>query len=954
MANYELSNFYEKTVLKPDEEVLERLKEEALAAEDTEYKKLFVSLGELYKEVVLQTDDTIVMPVLTEDYVTGLDEITDAINNEARKNPTPKPKPHRLSINQRRAIFNTMAEQQIMEARAAELTKNTYNKAWADKTYAEKLQASLGLEPGMDSPADGGGNVDIDYISYIQTANITDPFARNQLFNFITGAKALGIWQNIVCWPLRLNQNIQTGNTVYSLGGFGTYNGTLVNAPTRELNGMYFQSANSQYISTTLGNTVTAGSNYGLFCCADYSQVTSTTGSVVVAGGQRDLFNSGSTQANSPSIIIGATNSTNIRIIADPGVNPILSVNTTAPTSGFAVFSALSNGTNVVINQNLTQLSNTAPLVPTPIGNNLIIGCTQNNQKFFNGRIQFVLAAFCPVDNTALYNLYQSTLGSGELDAPAYFARAGVTDPTAQSRITNFVTGIKNLGLWYNMVAWPMRQSLNTGSGSTVYSLGGYGTYNGTLNGSASWTPGGITFTSNSDYIDYGTFNVAVSSGGFNIHTMFSGMGVPTTDSATAADAFYMFADSSFGTRYYMTNGVGGSTTWQFQGRNFNGTRIYGTTQYQSAVAQDIGASFIADYINSPTLSANCIQINGSTVNVGFNAGAGAGINGNYVMRTVGRNNTTNTPYPNSRISYLLAFQPGIGMTSQTMSAVYTLCQNTLNQGDADVEAYIAATGASDTTISTFVSGIKAQGLWYNMVSWPLISTQNKGFGSVVYSLGGLYGTGAGLSGTLVNGASWSLSGVNFTQSQGQYITTNLPPLTANTSSVGTSGIGTFDVYLRGNRTGSTAALLSFRTTTNSEITVLDANNGYVGTIGNINTSNNGLSSYNADPYNTLGAGDYNYSYYDTIAGSAILGSKVRQVRWSNAQGNQTIENSTAMTTATSFQSDGNLYIGYSQGRQYQGTVPFISMFNTSLSGNEAYLYNLYKTTLGANLTPLA
>jgi len=54
------------------------------------------------------------------------------------------------------------------------------------------------------------------------------------LDNFIKGTKQLGIWQNMVCWPLRSQHNLGSGSTVLSLGGFsgGVFNGTLINGPT--------------------------------------------------------------------------------------------------------------------------------------------------------------------------------------------------------------------------------------------------------------------------------------------------------------------------------------------------------------------------------------------------------------------------------------------------------------------------------------------------------------------------------------------------------------------------------------------------------------------------------------------------------------------------------------------------------------------------------------------------
>jgi hypothetical protein len=61
-------------------------------------------------------------------------------------------------------------------------------------------------------------------------------------------------------------------------------------------------------------------------------------------------------------------------------------------------------------------------------------------------------------------------------DAAAFFATAGVTDATAKTQINSFVKGIKDLGLWSSMVCWPLRSSQNAGTGTTAYSLGGYGT----------------------------------------------------------------------------------------------------------------------------------------------------------------------------------------------------------------------------------------------------------------------------------------------------------------------------------------------------------------------------------------------------------------------------------------------------------------------------------------------
>jgi hypothetical protein len=85
--------------------------------------------------------------------------------------------------------------------------------------------------------------------------------------------------------------------------------------------------------------------------------------------------------------------------------------------------------------------------------------------------------------------------GGFDPDASAFFATAGVTDQTARGQINAFVLGIKNLGLYSSMVCWPLRSTQNAGTGTTAYSLGGFGTYDGTLANSPAWGIDGVTFS---------------------------------------------------------------------------------------------------------------------------------------------------------------------------------------------------------------------------------------------------------------------------------------------------------------------------------------------------------------------------------------------------------------------------------------------------------------------------
>ena len=102
-----------------------------------------------------------------------------------------------------------------------------------------------------------------------------------------------------------------------------------------------------------------------------------------------------------------------------------------------------------------------------------------------------------------------NTLARGyDADATAFAAASGATDV---SNLSAFVKGVKELGLWSNMVCWPLRSTQNAGTGTTAFSLGGLGTYNGTLVNGPTWTDSGVTTDIYTKYIrheagrDFGT-----------------------------------------------------------------------------------------------------------------------------------------------------------------------------------------------------------------------------------------------------------------------------------------------------------------------------------------------------------------------------------------------------------------------------------------------------------------
>jgi hypothetical protein len=177
-----------------------------------------------------------------------------------------------------------------------------------------------------------------------------------------------------------------------------------------------------------------------------------------------------------------------------------------------------------------------------------------------------------------------SKIGGLDADAVAYFERAGVTDATAKSQISAFVVGVKALGLYNNMVSWPLRSAQNKGSGSIGYSLGGLQTANATLVNGSTWTANGTPFTTtqyaNATISDPGqdlTLLLVAAGSGVNYSTFpqFFGVQSPTTfvnNQFTMGDGFGNAGaigalhgnSASFQNSGNIASGLSGSTSFRF------------------------------------------------------------------------------------------------------------------------------------------------------------------------------------------------------------------------------------------------------------------------------------------------------------------------------------------------------------------------------------------------------
>jgi hypothetical protein len=235
---------------------------------------------------------------------------------------------------------------------------------------------------------------DADARAFVNTSGATDRAAIN---HFVKGIKRLGLWSSMVCWPLRSTQNAGTGTTAYSLGGLGTYNGTLVNGPTWGSDGITFDGTND-YINTNF--TPSATDNVTVFAAAKRT-----------SGAFGDIF----TQLQQTLLIsrndFGATCTIN-----DPTARSTtqgqIAINETAT---LALQKLNGQGPSFFKNGNLLEQLSLSGVMPTAT-EPLLIACRNLAVPgvFLTGSIPFALYHNASSANTTpLYALYKSTLGQG-------------------------------------------------------------------------------------------------------------------------------------------------------------------------------------------------------------------------------------------------------------------------------------------------------------------------------------------------------------------------------------------------------------------------------------------------------------------------------------------------------------------------------------------------------------
>jgi hypothetical protein len=243
---------------------------------------------------------------------------------------------------------------------------------------------------------------DADALTYFTNTGITDLTARRQINDFVVGVKALGAWSTMICWPMRSSQN-GTGATVYSLGGGGTFNGTMAAGATWGSEGIIFNGSTGR-VSTSLTSITSDHTSMSIF------KQTITTGFQVTLAkddqGANRQFNHNSDGSSYQSQVWNTT---------------FRGIYVGAPIAGVFRSIVLRNSASLTNAQpgqwyhNPTQTTTTSGTMSAGTAG-VSIGSASNSNFFFNGVIPFAAvwnSYLSDTNRATVYRIYRDTLGEG-------------------------------------------------------------------------------------------------------------------------------------------------------------------------------------------------------------------------------------------------------------------------------------------------------------------------------------------------------------------------------------------------------------------------------------------------------------------------------------------------------------------------------------------------------------
>ena len=258
---------------------------------------------------------------------------------------------------------------------------------------------------------------ELDTQAYLNVCNITAALPRQQIYEFARGVNNLGLWNSMVCWPLRSSQNAGTGTVAYSLGGLGTFNGTLVGPPTWGADALDFTLDNSR-----MDTAVTLPIAPVALMVVHQAQLPQESNNVVyltaginVSGRQ---FSFGNT---------GATTAANFNAFHGPWPPSALAFNTqinnvsaTRTDREYNAFRILSSST-VRCSRNLIQSGSDLALTSWDTSSPAFTRFGYYPVGGANDTLSFMAHFTAAINNTtdaAFYTLYKQTLGQGLTGLP--------------------------------------------------------------------------------------------------------------------------------------------------------------------------------------------------------------------------------------------------------------------------------------------------------------------------------------------------------------------------------------------------------------------------------------------------------------------------------------------------------------------------------------------------------
>jgi hypothetical protein len=233
--------------------------------------------------------------------------------------------------------------------------------------------------------------------------------------NFIKGLKQLNLWQNSICFLMRSQHNIGTGNTILSLGGEQNVIGSLVNSPTWGSNGITFSGTN--YISALLRKTIqTSEVSIASVAFSDNPMPG------FVTGFPYQLFiGTNSFTTNSLSLANGGTSGTSWRVVGYQSGGSVVStgdINTQSPRLlGGRLFSGgtrsyLNGTTNTSATARNNQIFDRILICGRWFNNNVACNLGTNGVGFV-GTQSFAIVSLDYIDFTILQQLIKTTIGKG-------------------------------------------------------------------------------------------------------------------------------------------------------------------------------------------------------------------------------------------------------------------------------------------------------------------------------------------------------------------------------------------------------------------------------------------------------------------------------------------------------------------------------------------------------------